>query len=83
MEGKNHLGTMMDDKLVISSGSHYELNGEREKDNEEGLSLVVELFVELDMGEGVRRNEEDESDGEGKGSNSNRGKRKRVAFVEG
>ena len=73
---------VMDEKLLISFGSDYDLEQEMEVDSEDNVSLVEENLVELDMTECFGSHEEEVGEGEGEGANKKCDKRKKAACVE-
>ncbi|KAJ8450540.1 hypothetical protein Cgig2_020177 [Carnegiea gigantea] len=80
---KDHTSMMMDEKLVFSFGSDYDLEEEMEVDSDDNVSLVEEKLVELDTGDCFRSREEKLAEGEGQGANNKCDKRKKASLVDG
>ena len=73
-------GTVMDESLVISSGSDYEPGEESDEDSEGNVLLEEEDMRDFKTGECSRSSgeEEDDDEGEGEGRRTESGKRTRV-----
>ena len=84
-ETDDWVGTVMDDSLVISSGSDYDAAEESDEESEGSVSLEEENFSDVDKGECSRRsgNEEDDEASEGEGVRRKSVKRKHADMVEG
>ena len=78
-EGDDRVGTIMDEMLVISSGSDYDPAEKSDVESKGNVSLEEENFNDIEKGECSRSSGEEEDDeaGEVEGRRRQSGKRKR------
>ena len=84
-DGDDRCGTVMDENLVISSGSDYGRGDEDDVESESKVSFEEENIRDFEKGECRRSSREEEDDEEGavKHRSTKFGKRKRVDLIEG
>jgi len=84
-EGDDQCGTVMDENLIMSSGSDYDPGEEAEVESEGDVSLEEENIRDFEKCESSRGTEEEGDDEEGEGEERSRKsmKRKRTGLNEG